>query len=137
MTGLLERLRAKGWRLTAQRRAVAGALDGDNVHLTADEVLERARELLPGISRATVYNTLGELVEAGELAEVVPDGRAKRYDPNAGRRHHHLVCSACGSLQDIDVEGVDQVRVADEQQSGFRITGVDMFFRGLCPDCVA
>ena len=48
--------------MTAQRRVVAEVLDGEHVHLTADEVHARAVAKLPEISRATVYNTLGELV---------------------------------------------------------------------------
>ena len=39
---LLERLRDRGYRLTSQRRVVAEVLDGDHVHMTADEVLEAA-----------------------------------------------------------------------------------------------
>src|SRR5258705_2367467 len=89
MSDLLERLRGRGWRMTAQRRVVAEVLDGDHVHLTADEVHARAAARLPEISRATVYNTLGELVTLGEVIEVATDGRAKRYDPNAHRPHQH------------------------------------------------
>lgn len=71
--------------MTAQRRVVAEVLDGEHVHLTADEVHARAVAKLPEISRATVYNTLGELVTLGEVLEVSTDRRAKRYDPNAHR----------------------------------------------------
>ena len=54
MSDLLERLRGRGWRMTAQRRVVAEVLDGEHVHLTADEVHSRAVTRLPEISRATV-----------------------------------------------------------------------------------
>ncbi|MCY0924615.1 transcriptional repressor, partial [Streptomyces sp. H27-G5] len=79
MSDLLGRLRGRGWRMTSQRRVVAEVLDGDHVHLTADEVHARAVERLPEISRATVYNALGELVVLGEVRELSTDGRAKRY----------------------------------------------------------
>jgi hypothetical protein len=55
---LLERLRRRRLRLTAQRRVIAEALEGAHVHLTADEVFERAVARLPEISRATVYSEL-------------------------------------------------------------------------------
>src|SRR3954452_10143328 len=100
MSDLLRRLRGRGWRLTAQRRVVAEVLDGDHVHYTADEVHARAAERLPEISRATVYNTLGELVALGEVREVTVAGRAKRYDPNADDAHHHLVCTTCSRILD-------------------------------------
>ena len=99
MSDLLERLRARGWRMTSQRRVVAEVLSGEHVHLTADEVHARAVERLPEIARATVYNTLGELVSLGEVVELSTDGRAKRYDPNARRPHQHLVCTECGCVR--------------------------------------
>lgn len=135
MSDLLERLRGRGWRLTAQRRVVAEVLAGEHVHLTADEVHERAGELLPEISRATVYNTLGELVALGEVLEVGTDGRAKRYDPNARNPHHHLVCSRCRTIRDVPIAAVGTPAPAPSDDFGFEITGVEVTFRGLCPNC--
>ncbi|KOT95983.1 MULTISPECIES: Fur family transcriptional regulator [Streptomyces] len=137
MSDLLERLRERGWRLTAQRRVVAEVLDGDHVHLTADEVHARAAERLPEISRATVYNTLRELVHRGEVLEVATDGRAKRYDPNAHRPHHHLLCSRCGSMRDVRPTGDPLADLPASQSFGFTVSEVEVTYRGVCPDCAA
>ncbi|MDX3770543.1 MULTISPECIES: transcriptional repressor [unclassified Streptomyces] len=137
MSGLLERLRGRGWRMTSQRRVVAEVLDGDHVHLTADEVLVRAAERLPEISRATVYNTLGELVALGEVMELSTDGRAKRYDPNAHRPHQHLVCSDCGTIRDVPPAGDPLADFPAEERFGFTVSEVQITYRGLCPSCVA
>ncbi|MEV6207525.1 Fur family transcriptional regulator [Kitasatospora sp. NPDC051914] len=135
MSDLLERLRGRGWRLTSQRRVVAEVLDGDHVHLTADEVHARAVARLPEISRATVYNTLGELVSLGEVLEVATDGRAKRYDPNAHHAHQHLVCSGCGAIRDVRPEGDPVAALPSTERFGFTVTGAEITYRGLCPDC--
>jgi len=116
MSDLLERLRGRGWRMTAQRRVVAEVLDGEHVHLTADEVHARAVAKLPEISRATVYNTLGELVSLGEVLEVATDKRAKRYDPNAHRPHHHLVCAQCGAIRDVHPTGNPMADLPDSER---------------------
>ncbi|MEU6172068.1 transcriptional repressor [Streptantibioticus parmotrematis] len=137
MSDLLERLRRRGWRMTAQRRVIAQTLDGDHVHLTADEVHTRAARLLPEISRATVYNTLGELVVLGEVAEVTVDGRAKRYDPNTRRPHHHLVCTRCGTIRDVHPTGDPLTRLPADRRLGFTVATADIVYRGLCPDCGA
>lgn len=118
MSDLLERLRGRGWRLTAQRRVVAEVLDGDHVHYTADEVHALAADRLPEISRATVYNTLGELVSLGEVIEVSTDGRAKRYDPNAHRAHQHLVCARCGTIRDVHPTGDPLADLPAQEQIG-------------------
>ena len=135
MKGLLERLRARGWKMTAQRRVVAEVLTGEHVHLTADEVQERAAARLPEISRATVYNALNELAELGEVIEVATDGRAKRYDPNADDPHQHLVCQRCGTIRDVHPEGESRVHLPAGERHGFVVTGVEIVFRGLCPAC--
>ncbi len=121
--------------MTAQRRVVAEVLDGEHVHLTADDVLARAAVRLPEISRATVYNTLGELVSLGEVAEVATDGRAKRYDPNAHRPHQHLVCSNCGAIRDVHPAGDPLADLPASERFGFTVSEVEMTYRGLCPDC--
>ncbi|MFF4326564.1 Fur family transcriptional regulator [Streptomyces sp. NPDC001591] len=135
MSDLLERLRSRGWRMTAQRRVVAEVLDGDHVHLTADEVHARAARLLPEISRATVYNALGELVALGEVAEVSTDGRAKRYDPNARRPHQHLVCSSCGTIRDVHPAGDLLAALPESERMGFTVSKTEVTYRGLCPAC--
>lgn len=134
MTPLIDRLRDRGWRMTSQRRVIAEAMTGEHVHLAADEVFERSRAALPEISLATVYNTLNELVAMGELVELPhADGR-KRYDPNVGDVHHHLVCVECGRM--LDVTAPDPVLPAD-QHHDFELLGAEVTFRARCPDCVA
>jgi Fur family transcriptional regulator, stress-responsive regulator len=127
------RLRNRGWRLTAQRRVIAEAMTGEHVHLAADEVFDRARALLPEVSLATVYNTLNELVEMGELLEITHvDGR-RRFDPNVGERHHHLVCVDCGRMLDVRA---DDPRLPTDQRHGFELLEVEVTFRARCPACV-
>ncbi len=131
---LLTRLRTRDWRLSAQRRAVAQVLVGEHVHLTAEQVHDLARERLPEISRATVYNTLNELVAMGELLEVdVADG-PKRYDPNVVERHDHLVCEGCQAIRDVPRAGPPP-EIAERARGGFLVTGVEITYRGLCPAC--
>ncbi len=132
MTSLVDRLRARGLRMTAQRRVIAQVMEGEHVHLAADEVHERARRLLPEVSLATVYNTLNELVSIGELLEIThADGR-KRYDPNVTEPHHHLVCVDCGRMLDVVAE---QPALPARQRHGFEVFGAEVTFRGRCPDC--
>ncbi|MFD7707095.1 Fur family transcriptional regulator [Streptomyces sp. NPDC059785] len=135
MSDLLERLRGRGWRMTAQRRVVAEVLDGDHIHLTADEVHAAAVRRLPEISRATVYNTLGELVTLGEVLELSTEGRAKRYDPNARRPHQHLVCSGCGTIRDVHPTGNPLADLPDAERFGYTVSAAEVTYRGLCPSC--
>lgn len=132
---LVKRLRERGWQLTAQRRSVAEAFSGDHVHLTADEVHHLAAARLPEISRATVYKTLKELVDLGELREVRLGGRAARYDPNLDEQHRHLLCERCGLIWDVYPRGELGLTLPEEQRHGFTLSAVDVVFAGLCAPC--
>jgi Fur family ferric uptake transcriptional regulator len=130
----VDRLRRRtDFRLTAQRRVVAEAFGGEHVHLTAEEVLERARRRMPEISLATIYNTLNELVALGEVAPVVTGRGKPRYDPNAATPHDHLVCLGCGAIH--DVHGRGRARLAPAQRYGHRLVGQETVFKGYCPRC--
>jgi Fe2+ or Zn2+ uptake regulation protein len=108
---------------------------GDHVHLTAEQVHDLARERLPEISRATVYNTLNELVAMGELLVVdVVDG-PKRYDPNVAVSHDHLVCDRCHAIRDVPREAPPPP-LPEEAAGGFLVTGTEVTYRGLCPRCL-
>jgi Fur family transcriptional regulator, stress-responsive regulator len=133
---LLSRLRARDWRLSPQRRAVAEALGGDDVHLTAEEVHDLARERLPEVSRATVYNTLNELVALRELQEVDVVEGPKRYDPNVSAAHDHLVCETCHAIRDVPRTRKPPT-IPDGARGGYLVTGVEVTYRGLCPACTA
>jgi len=107
---------------------------GEHVHLTAEQIHERAQQRLPEVSRATVYNTLNELVAMGELLEVdVTDG-PKRYDPNIADRHDHLVCESCHAIRDVP-RSAPEPSVPRGARAGFLVTGVEITYRGLCPTC--
>ncbi len=135
-TTLLGRIRQrKGWRLTAQRRVIAEVLEGEHVHLTADQIFAEARRRMPEISLGTVYNVLRDLVYAGEVQEVRVAGGAVRYDPNAGTKHHHLICVGCGVVHDVYPHG--RLRLPKSQRFGHRIVAEETVFRGYCPRCRA
>jgi Fur family transcriptional regulator, stress-responsive regulator len=135
ISDLLERLRRRDWRLTAQRRVIAEVLHGEHVHLTAEAVHGLAQTRLPEISLATVYNTLNELVAMGEILEVAPGGGPKRYDPNVTEEHQHLFCMHCDELLDVVPAGEASLHLPDRERHGYDIVEVTIVFRGLCPRC--
>lgn len=131
---LLERLRRRtDWRLTAQRRVVSEAFAGEHVHLTAEEVLGRARRRMPEISLATVYNTLNELVGLGELRPLQTGRGRPRYDPNTALRHDHLVCLGCGAIHDVHARG--RVELPPSQRFGHDVVAHETLFKGYCARC--
>jgi Fur family transcriptional regulator, stress-responsive regulator len=135
--GFAQLLRAHGLRATAQRRAIysvfadAAAADAATAHLSAEEVFEQARLQLPELSRATVYNALGELAEAGLLGLVEGAG-PRRFDANV-IPHHHFRCRGCHELRDVELDSVEVTL----REQGFRVQSSHVLLEGLCPRCAA
>jgi Fe2+ or Zn2+ uptake regulation protein len=120
--------------LTKQRHAVLRVIRESEEHMTANEVFENARRILPGISFATVYNSLRFLKSEGLIGEVRFGMEATRYDRKLSR-HDHAVCSKCGKLVDIELQIPDGLLEEAAQLSRFEAESIEVTVRGLCPDC--
>jgi len=125
-------LKAGGLRCTPQRYAVMGFLMRCNRHPTAAEIFEAVNRVDPLSSRATTYNNLRDLVQAGLVREVAVEGRAARFDAK-GMRHHHFICDRCGNVE--DVEWYDVPRPARGALGKRTLRECELIFRGLCTRC--
>jgi Fe2+ or Zn2+ uptake regulation protein len=122
--------------LTKQREVVLRVIRDGHEHLTAGEVFDRAKGLLPGISFATVYNSLRFLKDGGHIAEISFGNGAARYD-GITSRHDHAICTQCGKLVDIEMEHPrDLVEMAAEY-SNFKPESLEFTLRGICPECAS
>ncbi|MFN8053649.1 MAG: Fur family transcriptional regulator [Acidimicrobiales bacterium] len=124
--------RARGYKITPQRLAIFAVLHGNHTHPTAEAVHEAVVAEMPNVSLRTVYSVLTELAEMGEILQLDLGTRSARFDPNVGD-HHHLVCTSCGRVRDVEVEavGVRPTGAVDD----FVIDGTDIVFRGRCAEC--
>ena len=120
--------------LTKQLRAVLRVIRESDAHLTANEVFEHARRLLPGISFATVYNSLRFLKDAGHIAEIQFGNGASRFD-GMTHRHDHALCTRCGRLVDIEMEHPRKLAERAAALSNFKPESLEFTLRGLCPAC--
>lgn len=137
-TARLERFetlcREQGLSLTVQRRATLRAVLESEDHPTADDVYERIKGRVPGVSRTTVYRVLDTLVNIGVIGKVCHPGAAARFDPKV-HQHHHLVCLRCDKIVDIEDERLNAIDLAAIPTHGFRIDEFHMHLRGVCPAC--
>ena len=116
--------------MTAPRRAIIEALDGDRSHPSAEAVLARVRRRRPGISFTTVYATLEALVGEGLLARLTSDPARSRFD-TVMSPHDHLVCDRCGRIEDAR-----SVKRGSVKRVGrFKVTSVHVEYRGVCGSC--
>ena len=121
-------------RMTNQREIILRELQKSKPHLTADELYERVKKLMPRISLATVYRNLETLSEAGIIAKLEISGRQKRFDFDVNE-HDHIYCVLCHRVDNIklDRELIGHVTVASNR--GYTVTGYRVEFVGICPAC--
>jgi Fe2+ or Zn2+ uptake regulation protein len=134
-TELTEIFRAQGLKITPQRQAIFRALHTSTVHPTADTVFDTVRAEMPTISLRTVYQTLNDLAAMGELQVADLGTGSARFDPNTDP-HHHLVCTVCGRVDDLDAS-FPGVAIPDGNPLGFEVEATEIVFRGRCRDCAA
>ena len=124
---IAELLEQKNILPTVQRIEIAGLMLAEAQHLSADQVLARSRAAGLTVSKATVYNTLGLLVEKGLVREVIVDSTKVFYDSNPGP-HHHFYNMDDATLTDISpvTLPIDRLPLPPE---GTETTGVDIVIR--------
>jgi len=131
---LIERLRARGQRVTSQRLVINRMLRSRDQHVTAEEVLGAVTKTLPGTSLPTVYATLELFEQLGIVRRVNSGGGAVLFDSRTVD-HHHLICRSCGAVQDLDHEiPLDGVLDAARAQ-GFSPGRAAIVVDGLCSRC--
>jgi len=128
---LTDSFRDRGLRITPQRVAVFEALDGSTGHPTAEAIYQTVVTDIPSISLKTVYQTLNDLTDMGEIRRLDMGSTATRFDPNIDE-HHHLVCTSCGVMIDtyLDVSPIELGEL-----DGFKPTGTSVFVSGVCEAC--
>ncbi len=131
---LAELFRATGRKVTAQRLCIFRALQGDETHPSAEAVHATVSSEMETISLKTVYQTLHDLAELGEIASLDVGTGMTRFDPNVDDPHHHLVCRRCGSVRDL-VVSFPELRIPKGAELGFEVGSAEIVFRGLCPSC--
>ena len=125
-------LEGGGLRCTPQRYAVMAFLMECKQHPTAAEIFAAVNRVDPRSSRATTYNNLRDLVQAGLVREVAVEGRSARFDAT-GTQHHHFICDRCGNVEDVD--WYDVPKPAPRSLGKRVVRECELIFRGLCAKC--
>jgi Fur family ferric uptake transcriptional regulator len=129
-------IRRSGLKVTAPRLAVLRALD-DSPHTSAERLFAAVRHELPGTSLQAVYGVLAAFTSAGLTRRIEPSGSPALYERRVGDNHHHVICSRCAAVQDVDCAVGEAPCLEPGDASGFVVHAAEVTFWGLCPECQA
>jgi len=134
----MQELKARGVRMTAQRRVLVGIIQDSPRHLDAASLLEIARKQEPDIDRATVYRTIALLKNRGlidELDLMHLEGEKHYYEAKTNRDHCHMACFRCGAIMEYASSSFEKLKTEMAKQSGFQIRVVRLEVGGFCKRC--
>ncbi len=134
---IIKQLKEIGLKVTPQRQAILAFLNGNKNHPSAENIYAELLKQFPGISFATVYNTLSKLSQAAQIQELDIDPQRTRFDPCTDP-HHHFYCKVCKKVfdlacTDLNVTDPDFLRITCI--NGHHVDTVQINLRGTCKDC--
>lgn len=132
---ILGHLKQKGYRITTGRRAIVECLAGTHKPFTAAELQAALKRKKLSTNKASVYRELGVLQKEGIIRPVTFEDGIQRFEMH-GDHHHHLVCDACGAVEDVHMENdLDDMEKMIEKRTAFTILRHSLEFYGLCERC--
>ncbi|MCU1557946.1 MAG: Fur family transcriptional regulator [Microbacteriaceae bacterium] len=129
-----DQLRGAGLRVTSGRMALLAAIERQP-HSDAESLRQLVLADLPSISVQSVHNVLADLTMAGLIRRIEPAGSAALYERRVGDNHHHVVCSSCAAVADVDCVHGAAPCLAPSNTNGYLVSAAEVTFWGLCPNC--
>jgi Fur family ferric uptake transcriptional regulator len=131
-------LRRRGQRYTGQRAALVRILRSAGQPVAINDILALGRRL----SQSSVYRNLGVLEQAGVVRRLPAPGGFARYEltEDLTEHHHHLICTSCGSVEDLPATDglertVQRATSSVASQRGFRVRAHRVDMLGVCRRC--
>jgi len=134
LTDFRELCRRRGLAATHQRQIIYETVMSLPGHPSAEAVYDNVRKRIPAISLATVYKNIRTFLESGILQEVSLHYGSLRVEPNL-KPHHHLVCTRCKSITDLDEADLEPVRLKHKLPRGFELKRFAVDVLGTCEAC--
>jgi Fe2+ or Zn2+ uptake regulation protein len=136
---VIEKVRAEGGRMTAQRRLILEALETGEDHPTAEEIYQRARASDDSLHLSTVYRTLRWLEEEGLVSPrwFEDERRQERFDPvgQDSGDHYHFRCRVCNSIVEFSEPLLDRIKQVYQEQFGGEVENASLTLYGVCESC--
>ncbi len=90
---------------------------------------------LPRTAFSTIYRIARDLQVGKTIVRVDWRERGSAYEWAAKPHHHHITCSVCGAVADIDDEVLSINPSAIAQQTGYQVGTHHVELEGICPSC--
>ena len=130
----LEVMRAKGLKLTPQRRLIIDIIHDAHTHLTGEDIIKYVKIRMPGVNKSTIYRTLDILEQAGCVFKSESDDHFIYHHAEDGH-HHHMICGKCGKTIECDEDVFRPIESSLLEKYGFSVDFKHVVMSGICEEC--
>jgi Fur family ferric uptake transcriptional regulator len=127
-------LKARGLKLTPQRRLIVDVIHDARGHLTAEDIINYVQARMPGVNKSTVYRTL-ELLEGAGCVYKSELGDSFIYHHEEEGHHHHLICRSCGKTVSCAENIFAPLQKLLREKYHFHAEFKHLVMNGLCEEC--
>lgn len=133
---VMDLLKARGLRMTPQRRAIVSEVMRTQGHISPAAVARKVQSEMPGVNASTVYRTLTLLEEVGVLQHSHLESGAEYHRADEAQ-HVHLTCSHCGRDDALSIDEAETLATLIRAHHGFEADLTHFAITGLCAACAA
>lgn len=123
-----------GIRPSQKRLMLFGYLQKYRTHPTVDEMYGELHELIPTLSKTTVYNTMDLFVQRGVVAALNIEDKNQRFDAETSP-HAHFRCTECGKIHDVFLDRQAYETIGKISPADCVVKTTEIYFKGICTDC--
>jgi Fur family ferric uptake transcriptional regulator len=129
-------LRQSGLKATLPRLRILQLFhERGTKHFSAEEVYRFLIDEKIDVGLATVYRVLMQFVETGLVIRRHFESGAALFELNEGTHHDHLICTACGKVEEFVDKDIERRQEEIAKARGFALHEHSLSLYGVCSEC--
>lgn len=122
-------------RYTSQKKEITTEIFNMSDHFEVEEFIETLRHQKKTFSRATVYRTIKQLLDAGLLQKIsTKEGKVYYEGTSSQTQHAHVICNECGKILEIKDQRITNLLQECCHELGMTIEYQSLHIYGKCSD---
>jgi len=122
-------------KATPARIAVMRFLESVDQPVDVNSILDYLRQKDVDTNPATIFRMMNDFLQKGITKQIqFQEGKA-RYELSNKRHHHHLICTNCGKVEEVEGDFLKSMEDKIYKDKKFKVKDHSLEFFGLCEDC--